>query len=382
MSDWPIIETEEKENILKLLEQGVLWKNEGSYVKSLEAKFSDLLGSSYGLAVTSGTHGLEIALTACGVGYGDEVLLPGISFYSTLSSIISVNAIPKFVDVLPETGLIDVEALDETIHEKTKAVIVVHLWGIPCDIEGIRDLCSRKGVALIEDCAHVGNVSVNGRALGTFGDAGVFSFQNAKLLAAGEGGFLAIQKREYYERALLLSNCGRTEVIGDYNHQILASNFRMTEFQGAVLLSQIDKYPERDALRKSNSLKIIKACNECTDLILPTEDMVNRSANYMFLMRFSVEKKRRLQDFIDFCAQRDVRINRVYPPLNGLSFLREGAFLNRISSENREIIMKSAEVDLQKSVNFYEGSVGIMHFNLLSTDFCDRFIDCVKEFFV
>ena len=177
---------------------------------------------------------------ACGVGEGDEVIVPAMTFVASASAVLSVNATPVIVDVDPETLCIDVAAAEAAIGERTRAIIAVHVAGAVCDLDLLVPLCERRGLHLIEDCAHAHGSQWRGRGAGSYGSFGSFSMQQGKLMTAGEGGALIGNDPQLLDAAWNYADCGRERGRWFYHHATIGSNFRMTEWQGAVLLASLN----------------------------------------------------------------------------------------------------------------------------------------------
>jgi len=190
---WPQSDGTERRRLQAVLDSGAWSSAQGEEVERFVAEFIEFQGARHGIAVTNGTHALEAALTACEVGSGDEVIVPALTFVATATSVMSVGATPVLVDVDPASCCIDPAALGEAITDRTRAVIAVHLAGRACDMDALTSLCADRGIALIEDCAHSPGTRWRGRRTGTIGEAGGFSFQQSKLMTAGEGGMVTTE---------------------------------------------------------------------------------------------------------------------------------------------------------------------------------------------
>ncbi len=250
---WPFAGNRERELLLDVLDSGNWWSSQGSKVKEFEAAWGRFHGVDPAVAVTNGTHTLELALMALGVGEGDEVIVPDWTFIATISAVLMVNAVPIIVDVDPFTGCIDPDLVEAAIGPRTAAVIAVHVAGHPADMDRLTEICSRRSLALIEDAAHAHGSTWNGRPVGTIGDAGSFSFQASKLMTAGEGGAVVSRRSDVLAAVRSFGNCGRMPGQWFYSHYRLGGNFRMTEWQGAVLLAQLERFPEQQRNRSTNA---------------------------------------------------------------------------------------------------------------------------------
>lgn len=251
---WPIWDGDERRRLMAVLDSGDWWATEGASVSAFEIAFAEFHAAAECVAVTNGTHALEVALTAAGIGAGDEVIVTDYTFLASASAVAYVNAIPVLVDIEPGTLCIDPDAVEAAVTARTRAVVAVHLAGHPADLDRLTEICQRHGLALIEDCAHAHGSSWRGVPVGTFGTAGTFSFQQSKLVTAGEGGALVTRDAGVAARARSLIDCGRRPGAWFYEHFVLGSNYRMTEWQAAVLLAQLARYPGQLEERNRNAI--------------------------------------------------------------------------------------------------------------------------------
>lgn len=209
----------------------------GGRAAKFEQEFAAYLGAEHCVAVANGTDAIEIALAALGVGKGDEVILPANTFIATAEGVSNVGATPVFVDIDPATYNIDPAKIDERVTERTKAVIAVHLYGLPAEMDAIVDVCKRRKLKLVEDCAQAHGAQYKGRTVGTFGDAATFSFYPSKNLGAfGDAGAIVANTKETADRARLIANHGQFE---KNRHTIIGRNSRMDGIQAAVLSTKL-----------------------------------------------------------------------------------------------------------------------------------------------
>jgi dTDP-4-amino-4,6-dideoxygalactose transaminase len=204
----------------------------------------------------NGTVTLEMALEALGIGEGDEVIVPAISFISTATAVSRVRATPVFVDIEPDTFNIDPERVSEAIGGKTRAIIPVHFGGPMADMDSLIEISREHGIPLVEDAAHSQGSEWNGRRAGSLGVFGSFSFQNGKVMTAGEGGILLSNDEALIDRAREILDLGRRKGEGWFFHYTLGSNFRITALQCAVLIAQLERLPEQNCLRMRNAAAI------------------------------------------------------------------------------------------------------------------------------
>jgi dTDP-4-amino-4,6-dideoxygalactose transaminase len=244
MPKWPMASEKVKKALLEVLDSG-RWCRiyPGSKAEQFEKAFAAYQDAKHGIAVANGTVSLELALKTMGVGLGDEVLVPAVTFIASASAVTEVGAVPRFVDVDPETAAISPLALGASLTDRTEAVMVVHYGGYPVDFDRILPIVKRNNLFLVEDCAHAHGTEWKGRKVGAIGDMGSFSFQESKSLASGEGGMVLTDDDELAERARLIHNIGRVVGRPGYEHYILSSNYRLSELQATLLLAKMDELP-------------------------------------------------------------------------------------------------------------------------------------------
>jgi dTDP-4-amino-4,6-dideoxygalactose transaminase len=242
---WPAFGEAEAELLGKAVEAGIGSAADGPLKLEFERRWAEFTGCGHALGVTSGSISLEIALRALGIGAGDEVIVPPYTFAATATAVLSIGALPVFVDIEPDTYNIDPAAVEASVGERTKAVIAVHLAGAPADLDALTALCRRHGIALIEDAAHAHGARWRGRPVGGFGSFGSWSFQASKNLSGGEGGALTTDDTGLADTAWSLHHCGRRRGEPWFAHFDLGANHRLTEWSSAVLLAGLDRLPEQ-----------------------------------------------------------------------------------------------------------------------------------------
>ncbi|MGI6541498.1 MAG: DegT/DnrJ/EryC1/StrS family aminotransferase [Limnochordia bacterium] len=259
---WPQWTEQEERNILDVLRSGQWFRYLGDKVKQFEEKFAAYHDAMYGLAVTSGTAALEASLSALGVGPGDEVLVPSYTFVASATSIITNGATPVFVDIDLKTANIDLASAAAAITERTKAMMIVHFGGCPCDMDQVLQFAKSHNLKVIEDAAHAHGGKWDGKGLGSFGDIAGFSFQNSKNITAGEGGIVLTSSEELMNHVFSYHSYGQRRDYPWYSHHVVSRNLRMTEWQGAILLAQLERMPEQTELRLKNARKLDAALRE------------------------------------------------------------------------------------------------------------------------
>jgi dTDP-4-amino-4,6-dideoxygalactose transaminase len=257
---WPDYDERERALLLEALEA----RSWGGYpfpnarAERFGAAFAAAHDAKHAFAVVNGTVAIEIALVAAGLRPGDEVILPAYTFEASAAPVLRLGAIPVFVDVLPETYCVDPAAAEAAITPRTRALLPVHLAMCMADMDALVALAGKHGLRVIEDCAHAHGAKWSGRGAGSLGSAGAFSLQTSKLLTAGEGGVVTTGDDEIAERAESYTNCGRASRTDRFGHRPLGFNYRLTEFQAAVLLGQLEKLPAQNALRARRAERLGK----------------------------------------------------------------------------------------------------------------------------
>jgi len=252
---------EELKQIKEVLKSGVLSGfiakagpkfHGGVKVQSLEKSFRDYFAVPFAIAVNSATSGLHAAIAALGIGPGDEVIVPPYTMSASATAILMHNAIPVFCDITEDTFCIDPQKLESVITERTKAIIVVHLFGHPADMDAITVIAQKHGLKIIEDCAQAPAALYKNKLVGTLGDIAVFSFNQNKIITSGEGGVIVTPHEQYAHTAELVRNHGEVVVHDMGVHNIvntLGWNYRMTELEAAVALAQFKKLDDLTAIR-------------------------------------------------------------------------------------------------------------------------------------
>ncbi len=275
MPGFEIFGEEERKEVQDVLDTGVLFRygfdaaRKGHWkAKSFENLLGQKLGAKYCHLCSSGTAALSIALAACGVGAGDEVILPPFTFVATMESVISAGAVPVFAD-MDETLCLNPAAAEAAVTERTKAVIPVHMCGSMAQIDKIRSLCERKGLILIEDACQSVGASFKGKALGTFGHMGCFSFDPVKTVTCGEGGAVVTDDPQLYQKADAYADHGHDHIGSDRGkegHPILGLNYRISELNAAVGLAQLRKLDFILETQRKNKKMIKDAMKQCRDV--------------------------------------------------------------------------------------------------------------------
>lgn len=244
----PVLDGNEKLYVGECLDTGWLSAN-GRFVPLFESAFASYCGTMHAVATSSGTAALHLALLALGVGPGDEVLVPTLTYVATANAVRYCGATPVFVDSEWQTWNIDPSAIEARISAKTRGIIVVHLYGHPADMDPILEIARRHGLFVLEDAAQAHGAQYKGRRVGGLGDAGIFSFFGNKLITTGEGGMIVTSREEVAERARWLRGQGM-DPTRHYWFPVIGFNYRMTNLQAAVGLAQLERIEARLAERR------------------------------------------------------------------------------------------------------------------------------------
>ncbi len=284
---WPVWDDTERTALLGVLESGKWWY--GARVREFEQAFAAMHDARFGITTTSGTTALEAALLALGIGAGDEVIVPPYTFLATASAVLRVNAIPIFADIEPCSLCIDPDDVARKITPKTKAIIPVHIAGRVADMDRLLELARAHGLKLIEDACHAWGSQWRGTGVGALGDCGVFSFQASKNISSAEGGIILTNNAQLAEESRSYTNCGRLEGKDWYEHYLLGSNLRLTEFQAALLLAQLARLPEQNERRAANAALLTAGLRGVPGIRLIDDDpRITRRAHHFFPFRIDL----------------------------------------------------------------------------------------------
>jgi 3-amino-5-hydroxybenzoate synthase len=333
---WPHSDERELELITEVVKNRKWWRMSGTMVEEFEKKFAACHNAQYCLCVTNGTHAIELTLAACGIGAGDEVIVPAFTFISTATAPIYCNAIPVPVDVDPKTFCMDPKAFESAITPRTKAVIPVHMAGHCCDMDAICAIAKKHNIKIIEDAAHAHGAEYKGRKIGTFGEAAIFSFQNGKIVTSGEGGAFITNSKEVYDQAYLIHGVGRPKGDRIYQHLMLGSNYRMTEFQGAILIAQLERLSKFNQLRTKNAALLDKLLSGVQGITPQGMDKnVTLNTHYMYMFYYDPKYFGGMgrQEFVDSLIAEGVPAFIAYPVVSNTEFFRENQFRGHLQEK-------------------------------------------------
>jgi len=299
----PLLDEEEIAEVAKLLRQGTLTSSPpegGPNVRLFEEEFASFVGVRSAVAVNSGTAALYLSLLAIGVGPGDEVLVPSLTFVATANAVLLTGAKPVFVDVDPRTYTMDPSDLERKISERAKAVIPVHLYGLMADMDSITSIAEKRGMAVIEDAAQAHGSEMRGRRAGSLGVAGCFSFYPSKVMTTGEGGMITTNDVELAEALRSLRTHGQEWVDGELVVTRLGGNFRMPEVEAAIGRVQLRKLPKFLELRRRNAKLMTELLHGLKGVDPPFEPEGYRHNWYLYTVKFEDPSLRdRVKDYLN-----------------------------------------------------------------------------------
>lgn len=281
---WPISDAADAKLLAKITSSNK-WSYDGPYEWQFAEAFTKHQHAKFGLCNANGTVAIQLALEALGIGAHDEVIVPGMTWQATAAACIDVNAIPVLVDVEPDTWCLDLEKAEAAVTKKTKAVVVVHLYGCMADITKLQKLCKKHNLHLVEDCAHQHGSEWKGKGVGSLGDVGCFSFQESKVISCGEGGFNTCKTRELFERLYSLRNCGRGYQ-DNMRYTLQSGNYRLTEWQAGILLGALKRLDSQVKKRDENAIYLNELLGEIPGVIpMRRRKEVTRQSYFNFAWR-------------------------------------------------------------------------------------------------
>jgi len=294
---WPIFDERERSALDRVLSS----RNWGGYpcpndnARQFAQAFADYHGARYGATVANGTVSLELALDAAGIGGGDEVIIPAYTWEGTAAAVLFAGGVPVFVDVDPDTYCLDTRLVEAAVTSRTKAIIPVHLGFRFVDMDALDEIARKYNLFVLEDCAHAHGGKWSERGAGSIGNAGSFSFQTSKLMTAGEGGIVITNDIDIADAVIRLSNCGRPPRRESKSTPAVGHNYRMTEFQAAILVVQLERLKEQTERREQNMNALetrLKGIDGVS--LLRRDERITTQAAYHFVFRFHSDRFERV----------------------------------------------------------------------------------------
>lgn len=290
IKQWPIITREDKKAVIDVLNKGILWGENAPKTKELEKVWADYVGVKYCLAVNSGTAALHMAVAAAGVGPGEEVITSPFTFLASASAILHHNAIPIFADIDPKTYIISPESIEKNITSKTKAIIPVHIAGLPCDMDSIMRIAKKYKLIVIEDACQAHGATYKGKKVGSIGHMAAFSLNATKNLSGGEGGLFVTNYEKYYKKASMVRMFGEPPTEKgkkrEYNAYGMGWMYRTQEMAAALTLSQLKRLDRYNAIRIENSEYLTKNFSNIEEIVTPFVPSDRTHVYHFYIIRF------------------------------------------------------------------------------------------------
>lgn len=363
---WPMHSERELELLEQVVKSDKWWRMSGTKVEEFEEKFAKYHNAKYCICVTNGTHAIELALSALNIGAGDEVIVPAFTFISTATAPIYSNTVPVPVDVDPDTFCLDPDAFERAITPRTKAVIPVHMAGHACDMDRICSIAQKHGLKVIEDAAHAHGAEWKGKKIGTFGDIATFSFQNGKIVTCGEGGAIITNDEELYKRAFLIHGVGRPKNDRVYAHLLLGNNYRMSEFQAAILIAQLERLEELSIRRQKNAASLSKLMNDIKGIVPQGQNKdVTFNTHYMYMFYFDRSEFGGMsrQQFVDALNSEGIPAFIAYPIVSNTEFFKQCNFRGHIKEH-----IDYSSLSLPNANKIADEVVWLPHYTLLGDE--------------
>ena len=291
---WPIINQDDIDAVIRVLKRGILWGPDAPEKLALEKEWAEYCGVKYSLATNTGTSALHACIAGVGMEPGDEVIIPAFTFWATAQAVLCQNSIPIFVDINPVTYNIDPKKIEEKITQKTKAIIVVHVHGLPCDMGEINTIARKHNLRVIEDAAHVHGAEYKGRKAGNLADMAMFSLNGTKNLPGGEGGLITTNNPGFFERARLTCMFGEKKIpkrnIRPYDAYTMGNNYRPTEMTNAFVRSQLKRLDEYNKRRIENANYLTQELSKIDGVIPPYVPSDRTHTYHIYRIKLDSEK--------------------------------------------------------------------------------------------
>jgi len=339
---WPVIEANDERVWMDVLKKGRWCRLEGEYANRFEQDWAGTLGAKHCLVVANGTSALITSLAALDVGPGDEVIVPPYTFVATINAVLMHHAIPVFVDSDPETFQIDARKIEAAITEHTRCILPVHIGGSPADMDTILAIAAKHKIPVIEDACQAHLAEWRQKKVGTLGDLGCFSFQASKNLNSGEGGAILTNRDDLFEQCRSFQNNGRARPNAGFSYVRNGANFRMTEFQAALLGRQLTRLDVQSRHREQNAAYLSQLLREIPG-VSPAKmyEGCTRNAYHLYMFNYDAGQFASLprSRFIEALYAEGIRTTAGYQPLYREPFLK-----NTLQSRAYQAIYSSQRI--------------------------------------
>lgn len=327
--------------------------SQGKYVSEFEARFSDVCGGMHALTVCNGTAALHLALMSLGIGPGDEVIVPDITFAATANAVVHAGAVPVFVDVSPVHWGIDPSLIEAAITSRTKAILPVHLYGHPCDMGPILEIARNHNLKVIEDCAQALGASYKQKPVGSMGDAGCFSFFGNKIITTGEGGMVVFKDPAAHDRATIIRDHGMSRE-KKYWHEVIGFNYRMTNIQAAIGLGQLEQLDEIIDKKRRLEKAYIEGLSGCAGIVMPPSEKWAASICWLFTVLIDINTYSDRDSLIHKFRLNGIDTRPVFYPLHQMPVFKQYLRTERFPVADS---ISCAGVSLPSSINLEEDEV-------------------------
>ena len=353
------MDDDEKKELNSVINSG--WFTEAAKTRQFEKMIADFVGVKYACAVTSGTTALYVGLKALGIGRGDEVIVPDLTFVAGPNSVEAVGAKPILVDIEQDSLNLDLKKIKQSITKRTRAIMPVDFNGRAVDIKNITELANQHNLSLIEDAAHGLGCFYDKKHVGTMSDIGIFSFSTPKIITTGQGGMIVTNNKKLYEKCKAIKDFGRKPNTKQnmhmaFEHPTIGYNFKFTEFQAAVGIAQMKKLRKRMILKKKmfNLYKELLSKVSCVNFIETNLDKVTP-----WMVDILVDSKRKRDDIIKYLEKNNVESRIFYPPIHRLPPYQNKDIKFKITSE-----ISDKGLWLPSSVNLKENQINFICNNI------------------
>jgi len=366
----PSLGEEELQNVIEALKDNQISGTFGKYIGEFERKFSSYCGCKYGVATTSGTTALHLALASLGIEKGDQVILSALTNIATAYAVVYCNATPVVVDSEPVTWNLDPDKIEEHITDNAKVILPVHLYGHPCDMDRIVKIAREYNLCVVEDAAeahgaeYLSNEDKRWKKVGTIGDIGCFSFYSNKIITTGEGGMIVTNNQEIYEKAKLLRNLAFSNDVR-FRHDYLGFNYRMTNLQAAIGVAQVDKIDKIIEKKRYIAKRYNNGLCDLEGVTLPVEMPWAKNVYWMYSILIEREFGLSRDEVIEKLKEKGIETRTFFIPMNQQPVFRKmGLFENKKCPVAEELSQKG--LYLPSGIN-------------LSNEQIDYVIDSIKE---
>jgi perosamine synthetase len=319
----PKIGEEEIQAVVKVMRSGMLTSGLGAgpNVCEFEKNYSLFAGVKHAIALNTGTAALHASMMAAGIKAGDEVILPSFTFVATAEAVVLAGGKPVFADIDPETYTLSPEAIQKALTKKTKAIVPVDLYGLPADIKPIREIASKQGLVIVEDCAQSHGAMYEEKPAGALSDLACWSLYAAKNIGTGEGGVVTTDNDALAEKVRMVRTHGEKV---KYSSQILGTNYRMTEIQAAIGIVQLKRLPEFFETRTKNAIRLTKNLGKSSKLKLPPKLENRKSSWYLYTVRILNATAEERNNIIEQMHQKGIGAEAYYPtPVHQMPYYKE-----------------------------------------------------------